>query len=189
MGLFVTLEGPEGSGKTTQINLLEEALTALGYHVVCTREPGGTEVGKQIRALLLDARNAALVPEAEILLYSADRAQHVAEKVRPALDKGAIVISDRYAESTFAYQGYGRGLDMEMLSDITRLATGGLQPDLVIYLDLPVEDGLARKHKEHIKGTGEWNRMDDQTSRWPNAPRKGGCGWMPASRSRCSIAR
>lgn len=163
MGLFITFEGPEGSGKTTQTALLKEALQRLGYRIVCTREPGGTRIGEQIRAILHDQANTELVPETEILLYSAARAQHVAEVIRPALSAGEIVISDRYAESTYAYQGYGRGLNLAALDQITRFATGDLQPDLVIYLDLDVNKGLDRKRKDRAEGKGEWNRMDDQS--------------------------
>lgn len=158
-GLLITLEGLEGSGKTTQVRLLRHALADRQVSAVFTREPGGTEIGEQIRALLHDPGNRAMVPEAEILLYSASRAQHVAEVIRPALARGMLVISDRFAEATLAYQGYGRGLDLDVLERITRFATGGLQPDLVIYLDIDVEAGLARKRGDQY---GEWNRMDQQ---------------------------
>ncbi|MHB0857237.1 MAG: dTMP kinase [Anaerolineae bacterium] len=161
MSLFVTLEGPEGSGKTTQIQLLCHALALKDVGVVCTREPGGTPIGEQIRALLHDAHNSAMLPMTEILLYSAARAQHVGELIGPALASGAIVISDRFAESTVAYQGYGRGLDRQTLTAITHFATGGLVPDLVIYLDLDVAVGLDRKRLDQVAGKGEWNRMDE----------------------------
>lgn len=162
MSLFITFEGPEGSGKSTQIQLLYQALTGKGLTVVCTREPGGTPIGEQIRAVLHDLRNVEMSPEAEVLLYSAARAQHVAQLIRPALERGAVVISDRYAESTLAYQGYGRGLDLELLKRITDFATGGLYPDLVVYLDLDVQLGLERKRRAQQQGQGEWNRMDQQ---------------------------
>lgn len=162
MSLFIAFEGPEGSGKSTQVQLLYQALTAKGLRVVCTREPGGTPIGEQIRAVLHDLRNAGMSPEAEVLLYSASRAQHVAQLIRPALERGEVVISDRYAESTLAYQGYGRGLDLEILRRITDFATGGLYPDLVVYLDLEVELGLERKRRARQQGQGEWNRMDQQ---------------------------
>ncbi|MCE5257654.1 MAG: dTMP kinase [Chloroflexi bacterium] len=163
MGLFITFEGPEGSGKTTQTVLLSEALVRQGHTPVCTREPGGTRIGEQIRTVLHDPANRELVSEAEILLYSADRAQHVAQVIRPALERGKVVISDRFAESTFAYQGYGRGLDLTTLTNITNVATGGLRPDLVIYLDIDINIGLGRRRKDHAEGKGEWNRMDDQS--------------------------
>lgn len=171
--MFVTFEGPEGSGKTTQIQLLDRALRARGLQVVCTREPGGTAIGEQIRAVLHAHENAAMVPAAEVLLYSADRAQHVREVVAPALRRGDIVVSDRYAESTLAYQGYGRGLDMEALRHITAFATDGLRPDLVVYLDLDVEVGLQRKRREQAMGRGEWNRMDQQEVAFHRRVREG----------------
>jgi len=160
--VFVTFEGPDGSGKSTQSVLLERALHARGLRVVCTREPGGTAIGEQIRAVLHSHANTAMVPAAEVLLYSADRAQHVSEVIRPALARGDVVICDRYAESTLAYQGYGRGLDMEALRRITAFAIGELWPDLVVYLDLDVELGLQRKQQQ-VAGGGEWNRMDQES--------------------------
>jgi dTMP kinase len=154
--VFITLEGPEGSGKTTQARLLAGWLRERGYEVVLTREPGGTGIGDQIRAVLLDAGNTAVDARTEILLYSASRAQHVAQRIRPALAAGQIVISDRYADSTLAYQGYGRELDLGTLREITTFATGGLTPDLTLYLDIPPEEGLQRRQL----GGDEWNRLD-----------------------------
>ncbi|NLG28299.1 MAG: dTMP kinase [Chloroflexi bacterium] len=171
--MFITFEGPEGSGKTTQIMLLYAALEARGLTVVRTREPGGTPIGEQVRTVLHDLRNAGMLPATEILLYSASRAQHVGELIRPALQRGAIVISDRFAESTMAYQGYGRELDLDALRQITAFATGGLQPDLVVYLDLDVATGLARKRRDQLAGLGEWNRMDQQTLEFHERVHKG----------------
>lgn len=171
--MFITFEGCEGSGKSTQIALLCDALKARGLAVVRTREPGGTPIAEQIRTVLHDMRNAGMLPATEILLYSASRAQHVGEIIRPALERGALVISDRYAESTMAYQGYGRGLDLQALQLITRFATGNLQPDLVVYLDLDVEVGLARKRRDLEAGRGEWNRMDQQTLAFHSRVRQG----------------
>jgi dTMP kinase len=173
VSLFITFEGPEGSGKTTQNQLLRDALQQQGYRIVCTREPGGTAIGEQIRTIVHDRLNSDLVPEAEILLYSAARAQHVQQVIRPALNQGAVVISDRYAESTLAYQGYGRGLDLDTLHGITRFATGDLQPDLIIYLDLDVVTGLDRKRQDQAQGKGEWNRMDDQSLNFYKRVREG----------------
>jgi dTMP kinase len=153
---FITLEGPEGSGKTTQIPLLVEWLRGQGHEVKLTREPGGTDIGKQIRDVLHDPVNTAMDATAEILLYSADRAQHVAQCIRPALAAGKLVVSDRYYDSTLAYQGYGRGLDLEMLRTITAFATGGLKPDLTLYLDIVPEAGLERRQANEE----EWNRLD-----------------------------
>jgi dTMP kinase len=157
--VFITLEGPEGSGKTTQIRLLIEWLGEQGYDVVLTREPGGTDIGNQIRDVLHDPRNAAMDATAEILLYSADRAQHVAQCIRPALAAGKVVVSDRYYDSTLAYQGYGRALDLETLRAITAFATGGLKPDLTLYLDIIPQEGLQRRQASG----DEWNRLDAET--------------------------
>ena len=142
--MFVTLEGPEGAGKSTQLPQLAKWLEVSGQVVVTTKNPGGTLIGGQIREILLMPANAAMVPLAELLLYAADRAQHVEEVVKPALAQGSVVLCDRYVDSTLAYQGYGRGLDAGLIAQLNQLATGGLQPDLTLLLDLPVEQGLAR---------------------------------------------
>ena len=154
--MFITLEGPEGSGKTTQAHLLVDHLRRKGYEVVLTREPGGTAIGDQIRAILHDPDNAEMVPWAEVFLYAASRAQLVAQVIRPALTAGWIVVSDRFYDSTLAYQGYGRGLSLETLWQITRIATGGLKPDLTLYLDILPDQGLQRR----LAGGEEWNRLD-----------------------------
>jgi dTMP kinase len=145
--LFLTFEGPEGSGKSTQIGRAAEYLTSRGFAVVRTREPGGTPLADQIRAVLLHAGNADLAPLAELFLYCAARAQHVAEKIRPALDRGAIVLCDRFADSTWAYQGYARGLGTELAEQVNTIATGGLTPDATLLYDLPVEIGLSRARR------------------------------------------
>jgi dTMP kinase len=156
--MFITFEGPDGCGKSTQATLLAEHLEQLGYTVFLTREPGGTSIGDQIRTVLLDnLDNQDMHPRTEILLFSASRAQHVEEAIRPALKAGPIVISDRFYDSTLAYQGHGRGLDLEALRQITRFATGGLAPDLTVYIDIEVEVGLERCLKD---GRGHWNRLD-----------------------------
>jgi dTMP kinase len=144
MSFFITLEGIEGSGKTTQMLRLREHLSASGHQVVVTREPGGCRISDTIRALLLDPVNDTLAPQAELLLYSAARAQHVAEFILPALEEGNIVLCDRFADATTVYQGTGRGLDMEQLEIINRFASQGLTPDLTLLLDFPVEEGLQR---------------------------------------------
>lgn len=167
--MFVTFEGADGSGKTTQIALLAEFLREKGFSVLTTREPGGTPIGDQIRTCLHDVRNTAMTPEAEILLYSASRAQLVQEVIRPALDAGHIVLCDRYADSTMAYQGYGRGLNRADLAQITRFATGDLKPDLTILLDMEAEAGIQRRSK----GGDEMNRMDLQTAAFYRRVREG----------------
>lgn len=159
MDFFVTLEGPEGSGKSTQARLLAEYLRGRGEAVVLTREPGGTDIGDQIRATLHALKNTAMTPTTELLLYNAARAQIVAEVVRPALAAGKIVVSDRYADSTLAYQGYGRQLDLAAVQQVTELATGGLKPDLTFLIDVAVEEGLRRRQQGLARGE-EWNRMD-----------------------------
>lgn len=143
-GFFITLEGPEGSGKSTQVRLLADTLRNRGYDVLLTAEPGGDAVAQEIRAIVLHSK-AKIVPEAELLLYLAARAQHVRHIINPAIDEGKIVISDRYADSSFAYQGYGRGIDIESLRCLNDFATSGLKPDLTILLDVPVELGLKRQ--------------------------------------------
>jgi dTMP kinase len=173
VGPFITFEGPEGSGKTTQIRLLEQRLQAEHVSVLYTREPGGSAIGEQIRHVLHDLGNQAMDPRAEALLYSAARAQHVAQIILPALRADRVVISDRYAESTLAYQGYGHGLDLGILQQITAFATHGLRADLVIYLDLDVALGLQRKRHDLQTGRGEWNRMDDHAVAFHRRVRQG----------------
>ena len=154
--MFITFEGPEGSGKTSQIILLATYLRELGYKVVETREPGGTSIGDQIREVLHDVGNGEMQAVTELLLYAASRAQLVRELVQPALAAGKIILCDRYADSTLAYQGYGRGLDLDELRLLTRFATGGLQPDFTLLLDIDVERGLARRQGNEE----EMNRLD-----------------------------
>lgn len=156
MSLFITFEGPDGSGKTTQARLLAEYLQTRGYPVIYTREPGGTEISEQIRQILLSTHNQTMRDESEVLLFSAARAQIVAELIRPALAVDKIVLCDRYYDSTLAYQGYGLGLDLDALRAITRFATGGLVPDRTFYVDVPVETGLERRHR------GKTNRLDQK---------------------------
>jgi dTMP kinase len=143
-GWFITFEGVEGAGKSTQAGRLAEALRDRGYAVLETREPGGTPLGRGIRELVLGAGHRP-VPMAELLLMLADRAQHLAEVVRPALAAGKVIIGDRYADATYAYQGGGRGLDHEVIATANAATTGGLEPDLTLFLDLPVDAARARQ--------------------------------------------
>ena len=153
--MFITLEGPEGSGKSTRIKRLAKRLEALGYPVVTTREPGGTPISDQIRHVLVRMENKELHPRTEILLFLAARAQLVEQVIKPALLDGKIILCDRYGDSTLAYQGYGHGLDLDQLRQMLDFATDHLKPDLTILLDLDVKIGLMRK-----KAEDEWNRLD-----------------------------
>jgi dTMP kinase len=173
MSLFVTFEGPDGSGKTTQIKLLAGHLQALGHDVLVTREPGGTSIGDQIRVVLHDVKNVEMACETEFLLYSASRAQLVRQVVKPHLMRGGVVLCDRFADSSIAYQGYGRELDLVAVRLITQFATEGLVPDLTVYLDLPVEVGIERKQVAHAARAGEWNRLDQQSMDFHRRVRRG----------------
>jgi dTMP kinase len=146
-GKLITFEGIDGCGKSTQMRLLERYLTERGLTVVSTREPGGTELGKKIRSALLDGEKGSVEPLAELLLYSADRAQHVRTIVLPALEAGKAVLSDRFYDATTVYQGYARGFDLKLVNDLNQLAAGGIKPDLTLVFDLEVEVGLGRTHK------------------------------------------
>ena len=143
-GAFITLEGGEGSGKSTQIALLAERLRAGGAEVVITREPGGTPVGDRIRALVLDVAHTGMAPRSELLLYEASRAELVSAVIAPALERGAVVLCDRFTDSSTAYQAYGRGLPLAEVLALNLLATGGVSPDLTLLLDLDPAEGLAR---------------------------------------------
>ncbi len=156
-GYFITLEGPDGCGKTCQIPALADYLRNRGWDILTTREPGGTEISEQIRNVIMSMSNKGMHPRTEILLFQSSRAQLVEQVIRPALEAGKIVICDRYADSTMAYQGYGHQTDLVFLRQLLDFATGSLKPDLTILLDLDVEVGLRRR----LKGGGEWNRLDD----------------------------
>lgn len=158
-GLFLVLEGIEGAGKSTQIDLLAEWMEERGVTPVCAREPGGTDVGEEIREILLSWKHVTIPSETELFLILAARAAFVRERVEPALEEGSVVLADRYDLSTLAYQGHGRALDLDLVERANRLATGGLRPDLYVLLDLEVEEGLARqrrggKEEDRIEGAG-----------------------------------
>ena len=162
-GLFITFEGMDGSGKTTQMRRLAERLRALGRTVLETAEPGGTSIGRKIRQILLDAANQELSPTAELLLYFASRAQNVDERIRPALERGEIVLADRFTDSTLVYQGCGRGLGAETVLALDRVACRGLKPDLTVLVDIDVETSLARAHALNAAEPLGETRMDEQS--------------------------
>ena len=166
--MFITFEGPDGSGKTTQVPPLSEYLTQQGHQVLITREPGGTAIGDQIRRILSDLKNTGMHSHSETLLFLAARAQLVEEVIKPHLVKGYVVLCDRYADSTMAYQGYGHQNDLNQISSLINFATGGLKPDLTLLLDVGAEAGLKRK----AEGT-EWNRLDAYSLEFHQRVRQG----------------
>jgi dTMP kinase len=166
--MFITFEGPDGSGKTTQISPLSDYLIQNGYSVLITREPGGTVIGDQIRQVLSDLKNTGMHPRSETLLFLAARAQLVEQVIKPNLEKGFIVLCDRYADSTMAYQGYGHQNDLGQIKNLINFATGGLTPDLTLLFDMDVEEGLQRK----AHGS-EWNRLDAYSLEFHQRVRKG----------------
>jgi len=153
-GLFITLEGIEGSGKTTQIKILEDLFAMRKIKYISTREPGGTRIGDAIRNILLNPDHQAMVPTTELLLYAASRAQHVAEVIQPALDAGMVVLCDRFYDATFAYQGAARGQSTKLIADLNNLATNGLKPRLTFVLDCPAEVGLRRARERFFEKNG-----------------------------------
>lgn len=167
--MFITLEGTEGSGKTTQIPLLAGYLRQEGYPVLTTREPGGTNIGNQIREILLNLKHTDMQPRTEILLFQAARAQLVDQVIRPHLHQGGVVLCDRYGDSTLAYQGYGQGGELATLRLLVGFATGELKPDLTLLLDVDVSTGLQRRKDSG----GEWNRLDAQALAYYQRVRQG----------------
>lgn len=157
--MFITLEGIEGSGKTTQLRHMVDFLKNKGHDCVITREPGGTEIGKKIRAVLLDPDNSDLDPLAELLLYAADRIQHIQAKIMPSLRQGKMVLCDRFSDATTVYQGFARGLDLELINRLHEIVLGDLKPDITILFDLPPEVGLKRAWKQINSG----DRTDMET--------------------------
>ncbi|MFP3853795.1 MAG: dTMP kinase [Anaerolineales bacterium] len=168
MSLFISFEGPDGCGKSTQAKLLTEWLKVQGYPVLLTREPGGTAIGDQVRKVLMSLENRRMNPRTEFLLFSASRTQLVHEVIRPHLEAGGVIVSDRFYDSSLAYQGYGHGLDEEALRAITDFVTGGLKPDLTFLLDLAARVGLTRR-----RDGGNWNRLDDYDLEFHKRARQG----------------
>lgn len=146
-GLFISFEGIEGTGKSTQAKLLSECLSKKGYKTALTEEPGGTTISRKIRKILLSTKHNKMDYLTELLLYNASRIQHVKEKILPAINSGKIVITDRFSDSTVAYQGYGRGISLRLIDSIDKIATGGIKPDITLLLDLDVETGLKRNRR------------------------------------------
>ena len=154
--MFITFEGPDGSGKTMQVRPTFDFIQSLGYTAFSAREPGGTSIGDQVREILMNMGNTSMKPRTETLLFCAARAQLVEQVLRPHLEKDEVVLLDRYADSTLAYQGYGHGNDLDLIRSLLAFATGGLKPDLTLLLDIDAEAGLKRRQD----GGGEWNRLD-----------------------------
>ena len=186
--MFITFEGIEGCGKTTQVNKLKKYFESLGREVLVTLEPGGSRLGQTLRKILLSMDSQDLTREAELFLYLADRAQHVDQIIRPALEQGQVVISDRYADSTVVYQGYGRGLDPQILHSFNEIATRGIWPDLTILLDLPVEIGLKRAVTRNLqtKQTDE-GRFEAESIDFHNRVREGYLTWAALNKNRFII--
>ena len=162
-GLFITFEGMDGSGKTTQMRRLAKRLRGRGRTVLETAEPGGTSIGRAIRRILLDAANQELSPSAELLLYFASRAQNVDELILPALERGEVVLADRFTDSSLVYQGCGRGLGAEAVMALDRIACRGLKPDLTVFVDIDVETSLGRAHARNSRADRGETRMDEQS--------------------------
>jgi dTMP kinase len=167
-GLFITFEGPDGAGKTTQVKAFAEKLSALGHEVVLTREPGGTAISDEIRSLILDPAHTEMADFAEVLLYAASRAQHVQEKIKPSLKSGKIVVCDRFVEASVAYQGYGLGIDIERIKAINQFATGGLIPDRTYLLDLSVAEG-----RERLQARAGLDRIEQKGAAYHERVRQG----------------
>ncbi|MBA2735525.1 MAG: dTMP kinase [Acidobacteria bacterium] len=170
-GKFITFEGIDGSGKSTQLRMLASELRVRGFDVLTTCEPGGTPLGRRLREVFLETEET-VAPLAELLLFAADRAQHVYFLVEPALENGKIVISDRYSDATAAYQGAGRGFDEQSINQVIRLATGGLKPDLTLFFDISVNEAISRTNSRSDGGGEQKNRMDSETVEFYERVRK-----------------
>ena len=172
-GKFITFEGIDGCGKTTQMRLAAERLRAAGRETVETVEPGGTEIGRQIRRILLDANNAHMTPRAELLLYFASRAQNVEEVIRPALAEGKIVLCDRFTDSTLAYQGCGRGISTGVILELDRIACAGLEPDLTVLIDVDLETSMQRSRQRNERTSSQETRIDEESRAFHERVRDG----------------
>jgi dTMP kinase len=187
--MFITFEGIEGTGKSTQIALLDELLKSRGVKTLLTREPGGSALGRDLRRLLLHMDSQGMAAPAELFLYLADRAQHVAQVIRPALAQGKWVLSDRFADSTVVYQGYGRGLDPRTLHSLNEVAVAGLWPDLTLLLDLPAETGLNRALARNLREgkSREEGRFEAEALDFHNRVREGYLTWAALHRERIRV--
>ncbi|MDD3310889.1 dTMP kinase [Pseudodesulfovibrio sp.] len=187
--MFITFEGIEGTGKTTQVAKVKEYFESRGREVFLTREPGGSRVGRELRKMLLHVDNKDLTPVTELFLYLADRAQHVAQVIRPALDEGKVVLCDRFADSTVVYQGYGRGLDTKVLKQLNEVAVDGLWPDLTVVLDIDPEIGLKRATLRNLeKGMAkEEGRFEAEHLNFHKRIREGYLTWAALNRNRIRV--
>lgn len=174
-GYFITFEGSEGSGKSTQVRLLTEYLRKKNIRFVTSREPGGTEIGEQIREIVLNPRNSEMCSITELLLYSASRAQHVYQKIKPAIEDGKIFISDRFSFATLAYQGYGRKINIDIIKKLTDIAVQGIEPDLIFLLDIDPNIGVAKAKlkSQTIFNTENGDRLENESIDFHNDVRNG----------------
>ncbi|CCH47728.1 dTMP kinase [Pseudodesulfovibrio piezophilus] len=188
--MFITFEGIEGTGKTTQIAKVEKYLTSLGKDVLLTLEPGGSRVGQELRKMLLHVENQDITPQTELFLYLADRAQHVSQIIRPNLAAGKVVLCDRFADSTIVYQGFGRGLDTKVLQQLNDVAVDGLWPDLTILLDIDPEVGLQRANSRNLEEnkTNEEGRFEAEHISFHKRIREGYLTWAALNRDRVKVA-
>lgn len=188
-GLFITFEGPDGAGKTTQIRRLADDLARQGHEVIMTREPGGTPIGDKIRSIILDPEHDEMVNQAEVLLYAASRAQHVHEKIIPALQAGSIVLCDRFIDASIAYQGFGLGIDVETVRMINRFASSGIAPTRTYMLDIPAEESLARLRKRSQGAADGLDRIEQRELDYHRAVREAFLGIADMDRDRILLVR
>jgi len=186
-GRFITFEGMDGCGKTTQLRLLAQRLRERGKDVTETVEPGGTVIGQQIRRILLDPASAEIKPRTELLLYFASRAQNVEQVIRPALERGGMVLCDRFTDSTLVYQGCGRGLDTGIVRDLDRIACGGLKPDTTILIDIDLETSLQRARRRNERTGSEESRIDEESAAFHERVRRGYLALAESERDRIAV--